>query len=235
MPGFVRRIGSFVMILAMKKILLSVFLLTFALPVFAYNPLVVDPPQPYEIIPIEDDPYVEHQFLGTLTDYPEMFELKTDVSITLKATVRQKSSGRSVPFGLIVVRQNDTDGGVTEVVRQNQPLTEWEKITDSALGMTFLKTKTLEKDIVPGTYRIEVSTPDNKGDYMLTIGDEPVRVGYFTTVGQIYTIQNNFGYTPFHMLFSSYVYYPLGILGVLYGIYRTWRYRKELLHARFTA
>ena len=234
MPHFVRHPFSFVMIQDMKKILPVFFLLAVVTPAFAYNPLVIDPTQPYKVIPIKDDPYIEHQFLGTLEDYPEMFELKTDVSMTLKAAVRQKSSSKAVLFGLIVVRQNDTDGGVTEIVRQNQPLAEWQRVADSVLGMDFLQAQTLEKDIVPGIYRIEVSTPDNKGDYMLTIGDEPVRSGYFSTLGQIYTAQKSFGYTPFHMLFSSYVYYPLGILGVLYGIYRTWRYRRESLHARLT-
>lgn len=218
----------------MKKILLAALSLTLALPALAYNPLIIDPPQPYAVIPIEGDPYVEHQFLGTLADYPEMFELKTDVAITLKAAVRQTLSSNAVPFGLIIVRQNDADGGVTEIVRQNQPLAEWTKRSDSVLGISFLESNTLEKDILPGTYRIEVSTPDNKGDYMLTIGDEPVRSGYFATIGQIYSVQHHFGYTFLHMLLASYVYYPLGILIVLYGIYWTWRYRKESLYVRHT-
>ena len=214
----------------MKKALpFFVFLLT-ASTALAYNPLVIQPPQPYDILPIEGDPYVEHQFLGTLEDYPEMFELTTDVSIDLKIKVRQKNSSDAVPFGLIMVRKNEKDGGVSEVARLNQPISEWKKISDAVLGMSFLESDSIEKNVSPGTYRIEVSTPDNKGAYMLMVGEEPQYSGFFKTIGQIYSTQKSFGYTPFHMLLSSYIFYPLGILLVLYGIYRTWRYRKEIIH-----
>jgi hypothetical protein len=65
---------------------------------------------------------------------------------------------------------------------------------------------------------------------MLIVGDEPEPSGFFAGFAHIYQVQRHFGYTPFHMLFSSFVYYTLGILLVLYGIYRTWQYRKELRH-----
>jgi hypothetical protein len=214
----------------MKRTILFAIFFLLALPALAYNPITAEPKIAYEVIPVEGDPYVQREYLGDLEDYPDMYELTTDVAITLKARVRQRDSKKAVPFGLIMVRQNDGDGGVTEVVRMNEPVAEWDKVKESSLGMKFLEGGLIEKDIEPGTYRIEVSTPENKGDYMLIIGDEPQSSGFFKAIAQIYKTQRHFGYTPFHMLFSSYVYYTLGILGVLYGIYRTWQYRKELRH-----
>jgi hypothetical protein len=115
-------------------------------------------------------------------------------------------------------------------LRQNEAVAQWKKVQDSVLGINFLEGTTIQKNVSPGTYRVEVSTPDNKGAYMLVVGEEPQSNGFFKALGQIYTTQRHFGYTPLHLLFSSYIYYPLGILLVLYGIYRTWRYRKELAH-----
>lgn len=192
--------------------------------VSAYNPIVAEPPQAYEIIPIEGDPYVQREYLGTLNDFPDMYELTSDVAFTLLLKVRQRASAEA-PFGLIVVRQNDDDGGVTEVVRLNQPLEEWTTVSDSTLGMKFLEGETLSQELQPGTYRIEVSSPDNKGDYMLIVGDELVRTGFLSTLADVYKVQRHFGYTPLHMLFSNYLYYLFGIVLVSYGIYRTWQYK----------
>jgi hypothetical protein len=192
----------------------------------AYNPVSAEPSEPYAVMAIEGDPYIEQQFLGDLEDYPDMYELTTDVSIDLTLQVRQRAGKRAVPFGLIIVKQNEDDGGVTEVLRSNQELSTWQKTREASLGMTFLEGEKITKAITPGTYRIEVSTPDNKGAYMLQIGDEPKSVGYFTSLFYIYKTQWHFGYTPLHMLFSSYVYYPIGIILVLYGMYYTYKRRK---------
>jgi hypothetical protein len=210
----------------MKKSIIVASLLLIAFPTFAYNPIKAEPKETYESIAIEGDPYIQREYLGNLEDFPDMYELTTDVSITLKVQLRQRASDDAVPFGVIMVRQNDADGGVSEVVRMNEPLTEWNEVNIPSLGMTFLEGGLIEKDIAPGTYRIEVSTPDNKGDYMLVVGDEAQSSGFFKAIGQIYVTQRHFGYTPFHLLFSSYVYYPIGILLVLYGIYGTWQYRR---------
>lgn len=192
----------------------------------AYNPIIAEPSQVYEIIPIEGDPYVQREYLGNLSDFPDMYELTSEVAFTLQLKVRQRVSG-DVPFGLIIVKQNEDDGGVTEVVRLNEPLPEWQTVKENALGMKFLEGTTLLRDVQPGTYRIEVSSPDNKGDYMLVVGDESVRTGFLGTLADVYKVQRHFGYTPFHMLFSSYVYYLLGIFLVTYGIYRTWQYKNN--------
>lgn len=209
------------------KILSAVFIfLIFASTVSAYNPIIAEPQEAYEIIPIEGDPYVQREYLGDLSDFPDMYELTSEVAFTLQVKVRQRASAEA-PFGLIIVKQNKDDGGVTEVVRLNQPIEEWSEVKDKTLGMKFLEGTTLSREVEPGTYRIEVSSPDNKGDYMLVVGDEAVRTGFFGTLADVYKVQRHFGYTPLHMLFSNYVYYLLGIILVSYGIYRTWQYKNN--------
>jgi hypothetical protein len=217
----------------MRFFLLTILFFAAATVSLAYNPIIAEPPEPYVVIPIEGDPYVQKEYLGTLADFPDMYELTSEVAFTLQVKVRQRASAEA-PFGLIVVRQNDDDGGVTEVVRLSEPLTAWKEVSDSTLGIKFLEGTTLSREVTPGTYRIEVSSPDNKGEYMLLVGDEPARTGFFSTLADVYTIQRHFGYTPLHMLFSNYVYYIVGILLVSYGFYRTWRYQHNTRYGRIT-
>ncbi len=192
--------------------------------VLAYNPIIAEPSQAYAIIPIESEPYLEREYLGNLSGFPHLYEFTSEMAFTLQLRIQQRASGE-VSFGLIVVRQNDSDGGVTEVMRYDPSVTEWREVRDSTLGIKFLEGATPVREVGPGTYRIEVSSPDNKGDYLLLVGDMPVETGFFVTLGDVYKIQRHVGYSPFHMLFSSYIYYLLGIIFVLFGIYYTWKYK----------
>lgn len=193
----------------------------------AYNPVSAEPAEQYSVISVEGDPYIERTYLGDLEDAPDLYELKTDVAITLRLQVRQRDNKKAVPFGLIMVRQNDDDGGVEEIVRQNEPLEKWQEERSHILGISFLTAPVLEKEIKPGTYRIEVSTPDNKGVYSLTIGEEPDRQGYFRAVLNVFKTQYHFGFTPFHSLQSVLVLGTLVILGVGYGAYWFRQRRKQ--------
>jgi hypothetical protein len=193
----------------------------------AFNPISAEPIEQYSVIPIEGDTYIERTYLGDLEDAPDLYELKTDVAITLRLQVKQRDSKRSIPFGLIMVRQNDADGGVEEIVRQNEPLEKWFKERSYVLGMVFLAAPVLEKEIKPGTYRIEVSTPDNNGVYSLTVGEEPDPQGYFKSIVHIFKTQHHFGFTPFHALQSVLVLGTLTLIGIVCGVYWLKKGRKK--------
>lgn len=186
----------------------------------AYNPISAEPEEAYSVIPIVGDPYVERSYLGDLDGVPDLYEFKTEVAITLRVQIRQRAGREAVPFGLILVRQNDMDGGVTEIARQNEVLQNWGKERSHLIGVKFLSAPILEKEITPGTYRIEVSTPDNIGNYSLTTGEESEASGYFKSLSQIARTQYHFGLTPIYLLFSSYVYGTLVILVLGYSGYR---------------
>lgn len=102
---------------------------------------------------------------------------------------------------------------------------------DSVYGMSFREAVVVQRHYEPGTYRVEVSTPVNEGAYMLTIGSESDPLGYFATLNRVWVIQRHFGYSIFNMLRSSYVYYPLGIIFLLWAISRTWKFRNTFTHA----
>lgn len=214
----------------MPYIVLLVALFSFAGQALAFNPVSAEPPEPYSPILIEGDPYIQREYLGSLDGFPDLYELTSEVSFTLTLKVQQLQRADTTPFGIIIVRQNDTDGGVTEIARINQPVSEWVQTEDTSLGLTLREGSSISETLAPGIYRIEVSTPDNVGTYALVVGDEAQSAHYFATVGQIATIQSHFDVSPFGLLFSRYVYYPLGTLLVLVGIFLTWKYRKKITH-----
>lgn len=201
---------------------LFILVLTLLLPatlVQAYNPISAEPDETYSVIKIEGDPYIERTYLGDLENAPDLYEFTTEVAISVRIQVRQRAYKKAVPFGLIIVRQNDADGGVEEIVRQNEPLLSWRQDRSHSLGMKFLSAPALQIDIKPGTYRLEVSTPDNSGTYALNVGEEAAWPGYFKSVWYALKTQLHFGFTPFHIIFSSYAYVTLAIIGIAYGGY----------------
>lgn len=202
---------------------LAVFCVPFYLQAYTVFETVLS--QPYEIVPIEATPPVQHNYLGTLADFPVMYEITAEEPFTFTAQVAQHNGGEIVPLSLLLIRQNDRGGGVTEIARVNVDPADWSKQTDSKLGMSFLLSPLLRESVEPGTYRIEVSSPDNHGQYMLTIGEVATEPGYFAELSAVARTQAYFGLGIFSMLKSSYVYYPIGILLLLFALYKTWSYR----------
>lgn len=185
------------------------------------------PSTPYEVVTISGDPTHARTYLGVLQDTPLMYEITAEQPFTLTARLQQPAWDRREPdhYSLIIIRQNDRGGGVSEVARLYGDETQWRPVRDRVVGLTFFQA-TLSASVGPGVYRIEVSTPENQGRYRLQLGTESDGVGYFARLGQIATTQDFFGYSPVKLLTSSYVYYPLGVLLLLVGLHMVWRHRQ---------
>ena len=212
----------------MKLLLNALFLLLVAIPVYAFDPVMTDITQPYEITTIDESDASASDYLGELSGFPVMYEVTSDRPFTLQAKVHQlyRAGEKPVPFSLIAIRQNERGGGVTEVARLNPADEDWQKIKSSQLGMTTWVSPVVTAAVESGTYRVEISTPENAGKYLLSFGTQETNDGYFATLAGIRRTQKFFDYSIFKMLSSSYVYYPLGIFFILFVGQRIWRYRK---------
>lgn len=177
----------------------------------AYNPIVAEPAAVYEPISIEGDVFVEHNLLGDLEGAPDLYEFSSDVAFTFQAQLKQKAGGE-YPFALILVRQNDTDDGVIEIARQGARLEDWTTEHYLSLGMALSEAPVLERELTPGTYRLEVSTPDNEGAYMLVTGEETVRSGWWAKFTAVFITQMHFGVFPLLAVLSPYVAIPVLLL-----------------------
>jgi len=186
--------------------------------------LETDISQPYEIVPIEVAMPDQVSFLGTLEDFPVMYEIRSDEPFTFTAQLSQPTNQEAQPFSMLLIRRNDRGGGVAEVTRQPFVAEQWSLVRNGLFGVSFRQSPVIEETVEPGTYRLEVSSPDNQGNYLFTVGSQPAEVGYFEQLGYVRQLQSYFGYGFFSMLRSSLVYYPLGILLLLGAIWQTWRW-----------
>lgn len=203
------------------------------LPVFAfaYNPAINETTIPYE--PMVINPRIEEgaEYLGQLLGDPQMYEFTIGVESVLSLRVAQVVTEDPLLLSLIAVKENTHNAGVVEVGRLSAKDVTWQLAFDPVLGMKFLETQLFTATITPGTYRVEVSTPDNYGKYMLRFGTTPKEAGYFATLADIRMVQKFFDYSIFRMFMSSAVYYPLGVVLLMILIYFTWRNR-ELIRSR---
>jgi hypothetical protein len=215
----------------MKYMLTLLMLLGGITTAEAYELYVTEVTEPYEIVPLQAEAGQKQVYVGTLEDFPVMYEVVVSATTTLTAQLSQRRQGE-VPrnLALMIVRNDDQGGGVTEVGRLTPGAAEWGVRKDGVFGMTFWESTVFAEEVGPGTYRVEVSTPDNQGPYMLTVGEVDGPAGYFKTLGMVYTTQKVFGSTFLGMLRSTYVYYPLGIMLLLFALWRTWKSRKEIAH-----
>ncbi len=194
----------------------------------AYNPSINVPPLPYEVYMANSDIAIEAEYLGELKGDPHMYEFSIGAETPLRLTLFQLEEGEPIPFSLIAVKQNNQNAGVVEVGRLAAKDITWTEVTDNGLGLDFVSSQTFEATISPGIYRVEVSTSENYGKYMLRIGETNANPGYFSTLADVRLVQKFFGASIFSLLLSSYVYYPLGILLLLGLIFMTWSKRGQL-------
>lgn len=219
----------------MKKIPLALtvcLMFTFSTITFAYNPTINEIQLPFEVKTMDSDIETKAEYLGELTGYPQMYEFVVGEEVNLDLVLNQLPKEDLTKFSLIVVRENLNNGGVSEIGRLQSKDITWTRTKDRVLGMTLEKSQTFSAELTPGIYRVEVSTPDNYGSYLLEVGTKPYNPGYFATLADVRTIQNFFGLSLFSMLRSSYVIYPLGIIILLSLFFVTRRYQTEL-KARF--
>ena len=152
-----------------------------------------------------------------------MYEIRSEEPFTFTAQLSQLANKQQQPLSMLIIRRNDRGGGVTEIVRQPYVQEDWVVVRDSLVGLSFTESEQLDQELEPGIYRIEVSSPDNQGQFMFTVGTEQSEVGYFEQLGYIRQTQSYFGYGFFSMLRSSLVYYPIGILLLLGAFFQTLR------------
>lgn len=197
----------------------------------AFEAVPVSPRIPYEAITIDSRIATMRSYLGELTGDPHMYEFTIGESQTLALKIKQKD-GELLPLSVIIVKARDNDRGVREIGRVSGfASTSWQSVYDGVLGIPLIEGESFTAELEAGVYRVEVSTPENIGKYLLSIGDMENKAGYFSSVASVYRTQHFFGYSPFKIMTSSYIYYPIGSIILVTLIFFTWRYRQKISHA----
>lgn len=190
----------------------------------AYTVVTHDLTIPYEVLPVTVDASTRQIITGELNGYPEMVEFTVSEETQLPVSIFGLPGSSTPNFGGIIVRVIEPRG-VEEIARIKASEASWAPVKEPVSKLTFLTGPEYLGTIASGTYRIEVSTPENYGKYLLVIGENDTDAGYGATwraVSDLYTFAE---VTKLGMIRTSLVYIPLGIVlvvfGLLYTIYRT--------------
>lgn len=197
--------------------------------VLAASPQFPDTSVAYEIISIPGDPRVEQEFYGTLSGNPHMYEFTVTEPTTLDFTVGQNAADTAMlSLGYIVVELLES-GKVTERARSQVGSLNRRLVENHVLGLTFTELAPFSETLPPGTYRIEVSTLSNLGQYRFVIGDTPVINGYLGTWKRVWLVNGFFNQRALGLLQSIFVQMHLiGAVLVIVGwrfIYPWWKKR----------
>jgi hypothetical protein len=196
---------------------------------FAYVAISHEPEVPYEVFTITTPLSIEQWYLGTLTQFPELYEFtlteNTAVHLSLKMPINVDLE--AIQPVLLLVRDAGSDG-VEEIARLPFVASDWLEETDIRSRLVSYSAPPFALELTPGLYRVEVSSPNNEGQYMLVVGKDTTRPSFITsfkTTAALY----EFNQVPkIMMLRSSVVYFPLGVFFFLVLLGVTWRYRARL-------
>lgn len=211
------------------KFALSVFVfgLLFSGSALAFESVSPEFSVQYEIVTIEN-PEVKQLILGELADSPEMYEITTDSPFLLTLEIRALPNDNQVIPDLngIIIKQKEIRG-VEEVARLEAKTADWSLQLDKKTGLHYLQGPSISKQLEPGTYRFEISTPNNKDKYILSLGNVDDDNGFFASLAAVKNVYNFYGLSGIHMFSSPYVHYPVGILLLLILIGATYLWQKK--------
>ncbi len=191
----------------------------------AHIPLVVSQATMHDITEIKNPEYSQ-AFYGVLDDKPDTYEIRSTTPFLLNVEILlPEMDGVSRTIAGIVIKESGRQGQVNEVARLLGKDSAWESFYEPWGGDRYLKGGMFSKEVEPGVYRIEVSTPDNHSPYVLVVGTEEEwgEVGYFEMLGRIADVKVFYGKSKFMLIQSPLAYIPLAVvltIGLVYFLYR---------------
>lgn len=196
-------------------------------PVHAHVPLVVEQESLHDITVIEDAD-LSQAFYGTLTDFPHTYEIRAKEPFHLYAEVLVPDiEGQENVVSGIIIKETGHKGRVEEVTRMLAKDASWESFFEPWGADSYRKGGVFERDVEPGVYRIELSTPNNHEKYVLVVGkrEDFWAIGYFETIGRLMDVKTFFGKSKFRVIESPLVYVPLLTIALI--ILVIWMVRRK--------
>ena len=205
----------------MRIILLSIFLLL-ATPAHAAMPEVIIQESLSDITSIKD-PTRAQTFYGNLVDFPHTYQIVATKPFHLFVQIKVPDIDSSTNnlFG-IIIKEPTGKGRVEEIVRLKGQEASWESSFDWWSMDSYRMGPIFDQDLGPGTYRIEVSTPDNREKYVLAVGTQnELSFDYFEAIRRLMEEKVFFEKSRFRIVESPLVFVPLfGVGGMVILWYR---------------
>lgn len=202
--------------------------LLFPVSVWAAPATVVEQSSSFEI-DVWENAVEEQDLYGTLEDFPHTFQFVADEGQRFQAELLVADSEQH-DLSLILIKEEKR--GVSEVGRVTGKDAQWAERSDRALGLSLFSSGVFERELAGGVYRLEVSAPDNTGNYRLLVGTESVGGGYIAGIRNAFVAHGHLGSGWWGAIMSPYIY--LSLIVVLGGwslLYWKQKRRKNLSNA----
>ncbi len=112
------------------------------------------------------DPTVSKAYYGDLPGEPAVYEIRADSFFTLYVNILAPDiPGARTDFVVEVFK----DGALFDVLDSTQ--VDWPPFYEPYGGDNYFKGPALREEAGPGFYEVRVSNPDNRGKYVLAIGE----------------------------------------------------------------
>lgn len=111
-------------------------------------------------------PTANETYYGELGGWPHTFNFYLTESTPLTYTLAVRPGAK--PVTLLLVREENR--GVSEVSRLAGANVTWRSTRDARLSLTIEQAESLQTTLTPGSYKLEISNPENQGRYQLAVG-----------------------------------------------------------------
>lgn len=194
----------------------------------AHVPVLVEP-ETVDATIVIDDADLSQAFYGTMVGFPHTYEIVATEPFTLFTQILVPDIEASTNnISGIVIKVPEEGKRVQEVTRLTAKDATWESEYEPFGGDTYRNGPQFETTLEPGTYRIEVHTPDNLEKYVLVVGTrEEMTIGYIELVRRMAGVKEFFGKSQLMVIQSPFVYGPL-LLMVLLGVCIAYLRRRKM-------
>lgn len=166
-------------------------------------------------------------YFGKLGGFPDTYEWQVRATTTFSVLVSALAQPEPAQFSGILVREVKRNG-VAEVARLG--VREGEVVTDSDTGLRFVEGGRYTGQLGPGTYRFEVSNPENTGAYRVTFAAGTNVPEDMFNRAQVQKIYMFFGLPTWQIWLIPRFYSPLVIVLVVGVPLGLWWYRRRYVH-----
>ncbi len=214
------------------KILIISALLFSTSETLAHNPRLVWDIKTSSISPILiENPDISQAFYGIFKDTPEYYKLKIEnPSIIYFGLLVPDNNNASIGLSAKMIKLNSPDSDIKMYLDGNRAI--WESYYEFFAGDFYLKGPEENKYVKTGEYLIEITSEDNVGKYVLTVGQEesfPLNEA-MKTIMSLPKLKIGFFEEPVYMLASGILGKTLAALALflLLLILMSLRKRREL-------
>lgn len=207
---------------------LSLLVLMVLLPqlAFAYMSPISNPHDGTVVLPIQDASRAQ-QFFGKLAGFPHTYEFSITKSMHFSASIEVPNyKQQKHDVALILIKEEKH--GVSEVARTLAKDQSFAPQYDAVLATTFLSGGTINSELGPGTYRLEVSSPDDDALYKLTFGAQQIHWNYADALQYLFEVNGFLGHSFFHLFLSVLIYVPIALIVLSFFAFSVYKKRDTI-------